>query len=109
MNAKKILWPALAASLALTGACSKSKVDDATPMVAADTIYVGGDIVTINDAQPTAEALAVKDGKILAVGRACRRRSQPTRATRRKSWTSPARRCCPAFSTRTATTSARCR
>ncbi len=35
---------------------------------AADTIYVGGDIVTINDAQPTAEALAVKDGKILAVG-----------------------------------------
>jgi hypothetical protein len=35
---------------------------------AADTIYVGGDIVTINDAQPTAEALAVKAGKILAVG-----------------------------------------
>ena len=35
---------------------------------AADTIYTGGDIVTVNDAQPTAEALAVKDGKILAVG-----------------------------------------
>ncbi len=68
MNAKKILWPALAASLALTGACSKSKVDDATPMIAADTIYVGGDIVTINDAQPTVEAMAVKDGKILAAG-----------------------------------------
>jgi predicted amidohydrolase YtcJ len=34
----------------------------------ADTIFVGGDIVTINDAQPTAEALAVKGGKILAVG-----------------------------------------
>jgi predicted amidohydrolase YtcJ len=34
----------------------------------ADTIYSGGDIVTVNDAQPTAEALAVKDGKILAVG-----------------------------------------
>ncbi|MGH8248458.1 MAG: amidohydrolase [Gammaproteobacteria bacterium] len=34
----------------------------------ADTIYTGGDIVTVNDAQPTAEALAVKDGKILAVG-----------------------------------------
>jgi len=34
----------------------------------ADTIYVGGDIVTINDAQPTAEALAMKSGKILAVG-----------------------------------------
>jgi predicted amidohydrolase YtcJ len=35
---------------------------------AADTIYSGGDIVTVNDAQPTAEAVAVKDGKILAVG-----------------------------------------
>ncbi len=34
----------------------------------AETIFYGGDIVTINDAQPTAEALAVADGKILAVG-----------------------------------------
>ena len=34
----------------------------------ADAIYVGGDIVTINDNQPFVEALAVKDGKILAVG-----------------------------------------
>jgi predicted amidohydrolase YtcJ len=34
---------------------------------AADTIYVG-DIVTVNDAQPTAEALAVKDGRVVAVG-----------------------------------------
>ena len=34
----------------------------------ADTIYIGGHIVTVNDAQPTAEALAVKDGTILAVG-----------------------------------------
>ena len=34
----------------------------------ADTIYVGGDIVTVNDAQPLAEAVAVKGGRILAVG-----------------------------------------
>ena len=34
----------------------------------ADTIYHGGNIITINDAAPFAEALAVKDGKILAVG-----------------------------------------
>ena len=34
----------------------------------ADAIYVGGDIVTVDDAKPAAEALAVKDGKILAVG-----------------------------------------
>ncbi|MBM3274959.1 MAG: amidohydrolase [Alphaproteobacteria bacterium] len=38
------------------------------PAVVADAIYVGGPIVTVNDAQPSAEALAVKDGKILAVG-----------------------------------------
>lgn len=35
---------------------------------AADTIYAGGDIVTVNDARPTAEAVAVKGGKIVAVG-----------------------------------------
>ncbi|MCA0939133.1 amidohydrolase [Salipiger pacificus] len=34
----------------------------------ADTIYSGGPILTINDEAPTAEAVAVKDGKILAVG-----------------------------------------
>ena len=38
------------------------------PAQAADTIYTGGDIVTVNDAQPTAEAVALKDGRILAVG-----------------------------------------
>jgi hypothetical protein len=34
----------------------------------ADTIYFGGPIVTVNDRQPTAEAVAVKGGKIVAVG-----------------------------------------
>lgn len=34
----------------------------------ADSIYHGGTILTINDSQPRAEAVAVKDGKILAVG-----------------------------------------
>ncbi len=38
------------------------------PGVEADVIYSGGPIVTVNDAQPGAEALAVKDGRILAVG-----------------------------------------
>ena len=31
-------------------------------------IYYGGDILTVNDLQPTAEALAVRNGKIRAVG-----------------------------------------
>jgi predicted amidohydrolase YtcJ len=35
----------------------------------ADAVYHGGDIVTIDDKNPTAEAVAVKDGKIVAVGR----------------------------------------
>ena len=38
------------------------------PGVPADAIYSGGPIVTVYDAQPTAEALAVRDGTILAVG-----------------------------------------
>lgn len=35
---------------------------------AADVIYSGGPIVTVNDAQPMAEAVAVRGGRILAVG-----------------------------------------
>jgi predicted amidohydrolase YtcJ len=38
------------------------------PKVIADAIYFGGPIVTMNDAQPNAEALAIKDGIILAAG-----------------------------------------
>ncbi len=34
----------------------------------ADTIYSGGPILTINDAAPRAEAVAVKEGRIIAVG-----------------------------------------
>ena len=41
---------------------------DAAAQEIADTIYSGGPILTVNDAQPTAEAVAVKDGTILAVG-----------------------------------------
>lgn len=35
----------------------------------ADAIYHGGNIVTVDDKNPTAEAVAVKDGKIVAVGK----------------------------------------
>ena len=50
------------------GCTKKSNDSTSTDVDPADAIYVGGDIVTINDAQPTAEALAVKDGRIVAVG-----------------------------------------
>ncbi len=56
----------------LASGCSPSG-----PAVAADVIYVGGPIVTVNDAQPDAEALAVKDGTILAVGARAENREGP--------------------------------
>ncbi len=64
------------ASIALLGAlvapgCDSARTPQAvTPPAAqaADVIYVGGDIVTVNDKQPTVEALAVRDGRILALG-----------------------------------------
>ncbi len=50
-------------------ACAPADRDAADSADVAETIYVG-DIVTVNDAQPSAEAVAVKDGRILAVGTA---------------------------------------
>ena len=66
---------ALATACLLTG-CGKSpepvpaqQTRAAQPQVdAADTIYAGGDIVTVTDRQPNAEALAIGGGMILAVG-----------------------------------------
>ena len=46
-------------------ACSRAPDPSAT----ADSIFTGGNIITVNDAQPTVEAIAIKDGKILAVGK----------------------------------------
>jgi len=54
---------ALAAAI-LLGCAPSSPLPEKT----ADAIYFGGDIVTVNDNLPTAEAVAVRDGKILAVG-----------------------------------------
>jgi len=62
MTSRKGLLAAFAAVLLASG-CKASD-----PAVVADAIYAGGPIVTMYDAQPTAEALAVKDGRILTVG-----------------------------------------
>ena len=48
--------------------CSGCGVGHPDPANTADSIYFGGHIITVNDAQPTVEALAVKDDKILMVG-----------------------------------------
>ena len=42
---------------------------DPRDSTSADTIFMGGDIITVDDSNPTAEALAVKDGKITGVGK----------------------------------------
>jgi predicted amidohydrolase YtcJ len=61
-------WRAAAAAACAVIAVAGCGPKSSAPLVEADTLYVGGDILTMEDAQPTAEALAVKDGKILAVG-----------------------------------------
>jgi len=40
----------------------------AATVTPADAIYTGGDIVTVNDRQPQAEAIAISGGRIVAVG-----------------------------------------
>jgi len=55
-------------STVLVAGCARNRDQELAPAVAADTIYTGGDIITVNYAQPSAEAVAVKDGRILAVG-----------------------------------------
>ena len=62
-------------------ASMKSPPVRTTPV--ADVIYTGGPIVTVNDRQPTAEALAVRDGRILAVGDAAAIEQHAGEATQR--------------------------
>ena len=71
----------------LTSGCKPSG-----PAVMADVIYVGGPIVTVNDAQPNAEALAVKGGNDPGASARGPRSRRPTRERRRGRWISPARR-----------------
>ena len=59
-------WLAIATTALVLGACSKPGTAPATNGV---TVYSGGDILTMAGREPAyAEALAVRDGKILAVG-----------------------------------------
>jgi predicted amidohydrolase YtcJ len=63
MQTKLFLPTAAMAMLALF--CSSTSI---LAQQRADTIYLGGPILTVNDDVPRAEAVAVKDGKIVAVG-----------------------------------------
>ncbi len=53
---------------ALLGAALVATPGFAQPSAPADVIYSGGTIITMNDQASSAQALAVKDGKIVAVG-----------------------------------------
>lgn len=52
----------------ITLACSTLLGSQALAAQMADQIWFGGPILTINDAQPKVQAVAVKDGKILGLG-----------------------------------------
>ncbi|MFQ5537349.1 MAG: amidohydrolase [Gemmatimonadota bacterium] len=55
---RSLFWLGMMAASACAGDSSRS----------ADLVLKGGSIITVDDALPRAEALAVKDGRILAVG-----------------------------------------
>jgi predicted amidohydrolase YtcJ len=62
-------------SMLFVAACSpKTEEQAAAPAVntttVADTVYTNGKIYTVNEAQPWVEAVAIKDGKFIAVGSA---------------------------------------
>jgi len=58
---------ALAAASALTSLITGC-ASPTDPALMVDSIYLGGPILTMNDAQPGAEAVAVRGGRITAVG-----------------------------------------
>jgi len=45
-----------------------TETNDAIPVDAADTVYTNGKIYTVNEDQPWAEAVAIKDGRFVYVG-----------------------------------------
>ena len=66
-NYKNLARPVATLTIALLAAgCNRAQTD--SDAVVADTVYTNGKIYTVNEAQPWAEAVAVKDGKFIAVG-----------------------------------------
>jgi len=58
----------LLSRITLVSICLLSASQIARATGNADTIFYGGDIVTMNKSQPTTEAVAVQDGKIIKLG-----------------------------------------
>ncbi|MCS6855966.1 MAG: amidohydrolase family protein, partial [Elioraea sp.] len=66
--AARLAFGAGAAGFGLRFRCAEAQPSTGAASGAADAIYTGGPILTMNDAAPTAEAVAVRGGRILAVG-----------------------------------------
>jgi len=65
---EKLLIAGLVAAMSLCGACT-SDADRSTEAVShADTVLLHGKIITVDPQDSIAEAVAIKDGKIIAVG-----------------------------------------
>jgi hypothetical protein len=72
------LYPYIIISSALLTACSPAgneaksetavQVSPSEPGIVADSVYTNGRIYTVNEAQPWAEAVAIKDGEFVVVG-----------------------------------------
>jgi hypothetical protein len=63
--------PMLVLLSTLVASCSEeqsAEVDNKAKAQSADTVYTNGKIYTVNEKQPWAEAVAIKDGKFLVVG-----------------------------------------
>ena len=58
----------LLSRITIASICLLSASQIASAAGNADTIFYGGDIVTMNKSQPAAEAVAIQDGKIIQVG-----------------------------------------
>ncbi len=65
---KPVLISALAMSISLLSGCANGPEAQATQAQAADTVFVDAMVYTVNEQQPWAQAVAVKEGKIVYVG-----------------------------------------
>ena len=70
---KNLISLAFIAGIWILAACAPNQDGTSTAMSSdsgamADAIYIGGTVITVDDAMPSAEALAIKDGLIVAVG-----------------------------------------
>ena len=68
INAKSI--GVLFVALAILASCGQRGEDAVVTQTdsAADAVYINGKIYTVNDAQPWADAVAIKDGRLIVVG-----------------------------------------